>query len=477
MIGYRLEDIAKVSAGNSAPKKDEFSPEGIPFIRAGSLAFLINGNSINKCERVSEKTANKKRLKLFNKGSILFAKSGMSAKMGRVYQLEENAYVVSHLAIIEVDKEKSNPSFIKYYFNINPPFHLIKDDAYPSIKLEDIKQITLNLPDLQTQNKIVAVLDKASRLLQKREESIQLLDELLRAQFSEMFGDISNPLNKWPQKPIVEICKNKNDVRCGPFGTQLAKSEFREEGVPLWGIKHINSEFSIPTDEFVTVEKADLLKNYILLPRDIVMTRKGSIGNCHIYPEDFELGIMHSDVVRIRVNEDQMNPYFLTYQFKYNDEVQWQIKRVSPGVVMAGINVSKLKKIKVRVPSLEIQNRFEVIFHVFREKLENLEKSKDDINDLLNSLLQKAFNGQLNFIDETALNTLLDAIDVESENNDLRDITFVYLRQLIERLDEQDFEDMNQYQKAKHAAFQLLREGKLTQTYKEDSKSVNLEIA
>ena len=138
-----LKDISKISAGNSAPKKDEFTNEGTPFVRAGSLAFLTKGKSLDKCEKVSKNTAIKKRLKLFKKGSILFAKSGMSSKMGRIYQLEEDAYVVSHLAIIDVDDSIANPSYIKYFFILRPPFFLIRDDAYPSIKLEDIKNIVI----------------------------------------------------------------------------------------------------------------------------------------------------------------------------------------------------------------------------------------------------------------------------------------------------------------------------------------------
>ena len=95
--------------------------------------------------------------------------------------------------------------------------------------------------------------------------------------------------------------------------------------------------------------------------------------------------------------EEVMNPYFLTYQFKYNKEVQWQIKRVSPGVVMPGINVSKLRKIKIRLPNISLQNQFEVFYHKLQGKYQKIEVSKNEISNLFNALLQRAFNGQLNF--------------------------------------------------------------------------------
>jgi type I restriction enzyme, S subunit len=193
---YKLKDIAEVSAGDSAPSKDDFSSDGIPFIRASSLDFLTNKGLIEKCEKIDKQLASRNNLRLFPKHSVIFAKSGMSAKMGRVYELATDSYVVSHLAVLQAKSNLVNPSFLKYYFSYKPPFHLIRDDAYPSIRLSDIGLIEVDLPDMITQNKIVAVLDKASSLVRKREDTIELFAELLKAIFLETFGDpITNPKN------------------------------------------------------------------------------------------------------------------------------------------------------------------------------------------------------------------------------------------------------------------------------------------
>ena len=55
----------------------------------------------------------------------------------------------------------------------------------------------------------------------------------------------------WVQMPLAELCESPGDIRCGPFGTQLNKDEFRGAGVPLWGIKHVNADFRLGTEEFV----------------------------------------------------------------------------------------------------------------------------------------------------------------------------------------------------------------------------------
>jgi len=53
---------------------------------------------------------------------------------------------------------------------------------------------------------------------------------------------------------------------------------------------------------FLSEAKAEHLDPYSLLLGDIVMTRKGTIGNCSVYPSDFPTGLMHSDLLRLRVN-------------------------------------------------------------------------------------------------------------------------------------------------------------------------------
>jgi type I restriction enzyme S subunit len=88
----------------------------------------------------------------------------------------------------------------------------------------------------------------------------------------------------WPVSPVVELAASADDVRCGPFGTQLQQSEFRSKGVPLLGIKNVNAKFELPPWESLEVATANRLAAYSIQPGDIVMTRKGTIGNCAVYP-------------------------------------------------------------------------------------------------------------------------------------------------------------------------------------------------
>lgn len=95
-----LSQLAVVSAGQGAPKDNEFSESGVPFVRAGSLEALLSGKNESELELVSSETAKLRKLKTYPKGTILFAKSGMSATKNRVYGLQHPAHVVSHLATL-----------------------------------------------------------------------------------------------------------------------------------------------------------------------------------------------------------------------------------------------------------------------------------------------------------------------------------------------------------------------------------------
>ena len=129
----------------------------------------------------------------------------------------------------------------------------------------------------------------------------------------------------WTMKPLVDLCKRSDGIRCGPFGTQLKKDEFRKAGVPLWGIKHVNAKFQFATDEFVEAATAGRLAQYDLVSGDLVMTRKGTIGNCAVYPEAFPLGIMHSDLLRLRLDLGEADPSFFVHQLHHSSDVHRQL--------------------------------------------------------------------------------------------------------------------------------------------------------
>ena len=240
--------------------------------------------------------------------------------------------------------------------------------AIPHIYFRDYGKCEVSVPPLDEQQRIVAELDLLTEVIDKRRMQLTELDTLAQSIFYDMFGDFSGT-----ECALVELCRSKDDIKCGPFGTQLSKSEYQSEGVAVWGIPQINSHFAIAPSDYVSDEKAVALKDYSVVSGDIVMSRKGNVGQCSVFPDSFEAGIIHSDVLRLRLDYDKANPVFMMYQLHLSDSIKHQIQLVSSGAIMPGINVTKLKNIKVLVPPLTLQQEF-------ADKIQSIEKQKAAVN-------------------------------------------------------------------------------------------------
>ena len=385
-----LKDLAAICAGQGAPQGDHnYCENGTPFVKAGNLQELLEGKAITSIQKVSDEVAKKHKLRLYTKGTILFAKSGMSCMKGYIYVLPQSAYVVSHLACITPNEDISE--YLRYYFNYHKPNQLVKDAAYPSISLSDVGNLVVDMKPESERNEIVSVLQHTESIITLRQQQLQKLNELVKARFVELFGDLANPSCLWETIKLVDACASADDIKCGPFGTQLGKGEYVNSGVAVWEIPQINAAFKACPTHFITEEKATQLRAYSLVPGDIAMSRKGNVGRCAIFPDEYVDGIIHSDVLRIRVNKQKVNPVFMMYQLHFSNAVLNQIEMVSSGAIMAGVNVTKLKQIYVHIPPKKLQDQFALFVKQTDKSKVAVQKALDETQLLFDSLMQKYF--------------------------------------------------------------------------------------
>lgn len=476
-----IKNIAKVTAGNSAPEKDTLSNTGIPFIRAGSLEFLVRGVSINECEKVDDEVAKEKRLRLFSKGSILFAKSGMSAKMGRIYVLPEDAYVVSHLAVITITNENVNNNYVAYYFDYRPPVNLIKDDAYPSISIADIENVEIPLPDIETQNKIVAILDKAKAILDKREETIRKYDELLRATFLEMFGNPMERPNRWSRGRIRD---NIVEITAGASYGGDDKKKLSEDEIGVLKVSAVTKGIFDPS-EYKAV-KRDVIKKEVINPMkgDLLFSRANTlelVGATCIVHENYENLALPDKLWKIETNEDNLRKVFLHFVLK-NKDVRKSFLSIATGSSGSMLNISmdKFKSIEIPLPPVELQLRFEAEYLKCIEIQKRLQKHLALIKELNGSLSSLAFAGELKFEGGIELEVLIEK-DFQFFIENIDNISVKVISELLIRLDtnelnERRFYEQKTYDKAKSFVFELIKKGKVKQVFDEKTKKVNLAV-
>ena len=135
------------------------------------------------------------------------------------------------------------------------------------------------------------------------------------------------------------------------------------------------------------------------------MSRKGNVGKCSLFPKGFSKGIIHSDVLRIRTDNTKVHPVFLLFQLKCSKKIEMQIKGVTKGAIMAGINVGLLKHIIIDQPPLELQTQFAQIVEKTETLKTQYQQSLQELENLYGSLSQKAFKGELNMKDAGLLSS------------------------------------------------------------------------
>ena len=267
--------------------------------------------------------------------------------------------------------------------------------AQPNISGKQLESIEFKLPPIEEQERIVSILERAESAKKKREESLIMLDELVKSRFIELFGDpIKNP-NKFPVHSLMD-CYDRNDaVKCGPFGSALKKDEYTEIGIPVWNMDNISKkcDFFDTPNLWITNEKYETLKNYETKNGDIIISRAGTVGKMSVVKSVYDKSIISTNLIRLRLNEKIVPIYFIMLINIFGNKV-CRLQTGSDGA-FTHMNTGVLNSIEIPVPAIELQNEFvNFINQVDKLKFE-MEGSLKELENNFNSLMQRAFNGEL----------------------------------------------------------------------------------
>lgn len=385
-----IGEITKVGAGQSAPQDaSAFSNDGTPFVRAGSLEFLCKGASLNKLERINEQQAKIHKLKLYPSGTILFAKSGMSAVQNRVFVLPKPAHVVSHLATVEV-KNGVDSKFLSYFWQNFKTSNLIQDPAYPSISLEAVGNVEIELPSHDEQKRIAAILDKADRLRRQRRFAQTLSDSFLQSVFIKMFGDpVSNPMN-W------EECKVGDVVAYSEYGTS-EKSNNEKRGCPILGMGNISYSGEIDLSSLSYVELTSKEYKKLKLEKDdIIFNRTNStelVGKVASWNSKIDAAIA-SYLVKLKLKKNTLPNYFVRLLNTPHYKRIFR-ERCKKAVGQSNVSPTLLKEFPMIVPPLPLQEKFAEIVQKFERVRRQQREATRQAEHLFQTLLHRAFRGEL----------------------------------------------------------------------------------
>lgn len=252
------------------------------------------------------------------------------------------------------------------------------------IKLGNLTEADIKLPDKETQERISMILDRLTHLISLRQRQAEKLDELVKARFVEMFGDpISNP-HAFARVPLSELAV----IKIGPFGSLLHKEDYVHGEHALINPSHITNG-KIVIDENLTVsdEKYIELEAYQLRPGDVVLGRRGEMGRCAVVEREGYLCGTGSLLIRTngQVTADYIQKTISFPAYKR------MIEDMAVGQTMQNLNVPIVSKFPIIKPPLDVQKRYyHFVQEIDREK-ERIQRSAALLETLKRSLMQQYF--------------------------------------------------------------------------------------
>ena len=341
----KLSEIAKIKAGNVAPKKDAFTEDGIPFVRAGSLTNLLAGGSLADLEKIDCGTAKKLRLTLFPAGTVVFAKSGMSCMTGNVYVLPEPCYVVSHLACVIPNGNYA--SYLKHYFRFNRPNRLIENPSFPSIKLSKVQGIELRLPSPEEVVKQVQAIERIESQIEQAKALFTYLDSLVKSRFVEMFE--SNEPNGFIS--LRECCSKI----CGGKTPSMKRPEYYGGDIPFVKSGDIKQD-SVSSGSLALTAKAVEETGVKIVPKNsvLVVTRSAMLHRkMHSSINTRELAI-NQDIKAFIPSPSYLPSYLLWAIRSHEQELLAGVRSVST----CALDFNQLCSIRIRKASVQEQQEF-----------------------------------------------------------------------------------------------------------------------
>ena len=325
---------------------------------------------------------------LFEDESLIFGTGGLAS----IHFCNEKFAVSTDCFVIQPkDKKRVFSKFVYYYLsgNMNILENGFKGAGLKHISKDYLENIEIPLPNLATQQRIAAILDQADAIIQNNRAIVQKYEALTQSLFLDMFGDPVKNEKGWKMKTL----KDFGTSRLGKMldgkkiiGNNL-KPYLRNSNVQ-WFRFELNDLLKMDFDEKDEVE-------FSLKVGDLLMCEGGEIRRCAIWKDEIEDCYFQKAIHRIRLNDKYVLPEYFVHMFK-NIADNGGLDEFKSAATISHLTGEKLKKMRMPIPPIELQNQFaERVAMIEAQKQQaQLELAKSE--ELFQSLLQRAFNGELN---------------------------------------------------------------------------------
>ena len=305
------------------------------------------------------------------------------------YRVSGKCWVNNHAHVLK-PKQNLDVDYLCYSLMYYDVSGLVNGATRQKLTQADMKKIEISLPKFEEQKKIVKILDKLNEIINKRQQQLKKLDEIVKSRFIEMFGDPVTNSKMW------EIdCLGNITTKIGSGMTPRGgKESYLATGVALIRSMNVHDgKFEYKDLAYISAKQASEMKNVELIENDVLFNITGaSVTRTCVVPNTILPARVNQHVAIIRCINESLNPIFLNNLF-LQDGFKYKLLNLARagGATREAITKQQLEDLNVILPPIEIQNQFaDFVEQTDKSKLE-IQKSLDKLEILKKSLMQQYF--------------------------------------------------------------------------------------
>lgn len=391
-----IGDFFEVKGGKRLPKGSSFS-EGktsFPYIRVTD--FNRNGIDLENIKYIDSEIQEKIKRYVIYSNEIYISIAGTIGIVGIIPKELDGANLTENAAkLIPKEGVLVYPQYLSYYLNSYNIQNIIRSKTMavgvPKLALFRIKEIPITLPPLPEQKKIAAILDEADRLRQLNQQVLDQYNALTQSLFLDMFGDpVTNPMD-WEKVKLNKVCNKITD------GTHHSP-EPQEKGFPYISAKHVKNyglDFYAKPAYVSKEAHEEIYKRCNPEFGDILYIKDGAttgVACLNTFNEPFS---MLSSLALLKVDSEKINNRYLCYWLNHSGIKEKLISEFMSGAAIKRYTLKKINSFTISLPSLDLQTQFATRIQIIETQKTQAQAALTESENLFNSLLQKAFKGEL----------------------------------------------------------------------------------
>ena len=377
----RLGELCRIQGGY-AFKSNQFQKNNIPIIRIGNIQenkVLIDNDICYTKEFLNSHP----EFEIKN-GDLLIAMSGATVGKVGIYSSKESALLNQRVGkFVITDKIESR---YLYFLLLSPLFEkFILNNAFgcaqPNISNKQIEEFKFNKYSIETQIEIANKLDKVQEIIDLRKKQTEELDELIKSQFVEMFGDPITNSKNFRIKKSGDICKIYRGASPRPINNYLNGTV---PWIKIGDATKGDNVYLYNTKEKITEDGAK--KSKLIKKGSLIFANCGvSLGFARIIKFD---GCIHDGWLAFENYEKELNPIFFLQSLNFCTE---HFRAIAPDGTQPNLNTDIMKNHLQILPDMKTQLEFvEFCKKIDQQKLIS-EKNLKETEELQESLMNKYF--------------------------------------------------------------------------------------